>query len=82
MLYLYLLLPLQDAPGSFEVLENFVLSKLRQAAEQQKRTKREHEDDEEGGSATPSTFPAFPSAGRVAGPPMEPPSSTQVCSVV
>lgn len=70
----------QDAPGSFEVLESFVLSKLRQAAELQKRTQQEQEDDKddkEGGSATPSTFSCFPSAARVAVPPVEPPSSKQ-----
>lgn len=80
-LTLHVLFPRQDAPGSFEVLESFVLSKLRQAAELQKRTQQEQEDDKddkEGGSATPSTFSCFPSAARVAVPPVEPPSSKQV----
>lgn len=75
------LLPPQDDPGSFEVLESFVLSKLRQAAELQKRTRQERDDDKEGASAAPSTFSCFPSAAGVAVPPMEPPSSKQVPGV-
>lgn len=67
----------QDDPGSFEVLESFVLSKLRQAAELQKRTQRERDDDKEGASAAPSTFSCFPSAAGVSVPSTEPPSSKQ-----
>lgn len=75
------LFPPQDDPGSFEVLENFVLSKLRQAAELQKRTRQERDDDKKDASAAPSTFSCFPSAAGVAVPPTEPPSSKQVPGV-
>lgn len=81
MYIIFNLFPPQDDPGSFEVLESFVLSKLRQAAELQKRTQRERNDDKEGASAAPSTFSCFPVAAGVAVPPTEPPPSKQVPGV-
>lgn len=58
-----------------------MLSKLRQAAELQKRTQQEREDEKEGASPSPSTFSCFPSAAGVTVPLVEPPSSKQVPEV-